>query len=61
MSEHTTIRLRGGHRETISSAVQDAYWKEWSEVKDHWLALAAALKMDRQEREAQPAPVAAQE
>ncbi|MDX1032786.1 hypothetical protein GOL82_16225 [Sinorhizobium medicae] len=30
--------------DTISKEMQDAYWDEWQQTQDHWLALAAAIK-----------------
>ncbi|ABF71311.1 p058 [Rhizobium phage 16-3] len=28
----------------VSKEVQEAYWDEWQQTRDHWLALSAALK-----------------
>lgn len=29
--------------DTISKEMQNAYWDEWQQTQDHWLALAAAI------------------
>lgn len=30
--------------DTITEKMKDAYWEEWRQTQDHWLALAEALK-----------------
>ena len=44
-------------RDTISKEMQEAYWDEWQQTQDHWLALAAAMKV----RDAEPVAVVQRE
>jgi len=44
----------------ISRKVQDAYWAEWQQTQDHWLALAAAIPLIKQEEVARLRTVNAQ-
>ncbi|WP_157814384.1 hypothetical protein [Rhizobium sullae] len=43
-------------RDIITKEMQDAYWEEWQQTQDHWLALAEAIKAQPKQEPMDTAP-----
>ena len=42
--KHTKAAALGFNKEFMTEEVKDAYWEEWRQTQDHWLAMEAAFK-----------------